>query len=201
MANDMTAGAKKLVERILLDAQSEADASVKEANEKAAEIREKGEKKLEKLKEEQSARVEETKTSILERSRTSAQLSARKSALTGRRKVIDDAFKATYAALGKMDDAKRGEILKAMLLQEADGGEAVFAGKFDKDTLKAMIADVNASLKAQGKAPLATEVGSADVEYGFLLKGDGYEKDCSFLALLRDIRASEESKVAAILFE
>ena len=40
----------------------------------------------------------------------------------------------------------------------------------------------------------------ADAEAGFLLLGDGYEKDCSMKAILRELRDAEETNVATILF-
>ena len=58
---------------------------------------------------------------------------------------------------------------------------------------------INAALKEKGKAPLTIGEG-ADVDGGFLLRGKGYEMNCSFEAMLSDFRQAEESGVAKILF-
>ena len=60
---------------------------------------------------------------------------------------------------------------------------------------------VNAALAQSNRAPLTIAPADADITGGFILKAAGYEKNCSFAAVLREVRAAEESAVAGILFE
>ena len=41
---------------------------------------------------------------------------------------------------------------------------------------------------------------SAGIDGGFILLGDGYEKDCSFQSLLATVRDEEETAVYQLLF-
>ena len=63
------------------------------------------------------------------------------------------------------------------------------------------LAELNAALAQSGRAPLTIAPADADITGGFILKAAGYEKNCSFAAVLREVRAAEESAVAGILFE
>ena len=200
MANGNTAGSQKLVDRIISDAMADAQATKAQADETCAAILAGGKEQAAKLAEKNAAQREAAVAGILERSRTNAELEARKNLLAERRQVIDEVFAAAYEKMCAMDDATRTAICKRMLLQEADGGESIKAAKADRALIEALLPEVNGALAAAGKAPIQAEIQDAEVAYGFVLVGDGYEKDCSFAAILRDARAQEETKVAGILF-
>lgn len=201
MANGNTAGTQKLVDRILSDAMADAQATKAQADETCRAILAGGKEQAAKLAEKNKAAREAAVAGILERSRTNAELEARKNLLAERRKVIDEAFAAAYEKMCALDADARVGICKKLLLEEADGGETVEAAAADRAALMALLPEINAALEAAGKAPLKEGAEAADVAYGFVLVGEGYEKDCSFEAILRDARAVEETKVAGILFD
>lgn len=201
MANGNTAGSQKLVDRILSDAMADAQATKAQADETCRAILAGGKEQAARLAEKNAAQREAAVAGILERSRTNAELEARKNLLAERRQVIDEVFAAAYEKMCALDEPARAAICKKLLLQEADGGETVKAAGADKALLAALLPEVNAALQEAGKAPLNAEIESGSVEYGFVLVGDGYEKDCSFQAILRDARALEETNVAGILFD
>ena len=59
---------------------------------------------------------------------------------------------------------------------------------------------VNQTLAQGGKAPLTMGDSRPGIQGGFFLVGASYELNCSFEALLRDLRETEVSKVADLLF-
>lgn len=197
MANDLNNGASKLKERILEAARADAAAVAAKAQEDCAEIAAKAQRQMEQNEQQYTKAQEEAVKAILERSRTNAELTARKEGLASRRALMDQAFDEAYRALCGQSGAERAALCKRLLLQEAEGGETVLAAKADYAALEPLVKEVSGQLKA----PLQIAEADTDVEYGFVLKGAGFEKDCSFAALLRDARALEETGVANILFD
>lgn len=200
MTNGTATGTEKLVERIISAAKEEAAAAKAAAEESCLAIKAAGEKRGAALAAEDAQKRTAAAQSILERSRTNAELEARKSALLMRRALIQDAFDQAYAALCALSDKERADICRSMLLREADGGETIHASKNDIKQIALLLPTIEADMLKAGKKPLLLSPNAADIDCGFILSGDGYEKDCSFAALLRDTRANEETRVASILF-
>lgn len=200
MANENNNGAAKLKQRILDAAHAEASEVAQKAAAERAEIQLKTERQLEQAEQLYASQREDAVKAIIERSRTNAELTARKEALAARREVIDRVFAEAYQSLCAMDDKSRAGLCRKLLLAEAEGGETVFASKNDAALLEGIINEISTEFKKSGKQPLQFSKEPVDIEYGFVLKGAAFEKDCSFHTLLRDARASEETGVAKILF-
>ncbi len=194
-------GAAKLIEKILSAANSDVSETRQKCEESIRTIRADGEKRLVKLQTEAKSQLQASVDGILERSRTNAELEARKKALEARRVVIDRAFDEAYAAICNLDDKARAEICCAMLINEAKNGETVVASKADQKELALLMPKVEAELIKAGKKPVKISMKTAPVAYGFVLEGSGYEIDCSFLSLMRDLRAAEETNIAKRLFD
>ena len=93
-----------------------------------------------------------------------------------------------------LDTEKRKSICKSMLLSQAEGGETVLPAAQDRAAVAALIA-------AMPDKKLTLASGTAAIDGGFILLGDGYEKDCSFRSLLSTIRDAEETAVYQLLFD
>lgn len=199
MANDLNKGAERLTARILEDARAEAQKSAQAAEAEASRIKELAAAEAEKVRAGLAAQAEVTAKDILERSRTNAQLDARKLALSAKRQVLDEAFKGALDKLKALDGQVRDGLIEALALKAAQGGETLCPSKADEERAKRLLERINSALAEKGKAPLTIGEG-ADVEGGFLLRGNGYEMNCSFEAMLSDFRQAEESGVAKILF-
>ncbi|MDL2217330.1 hypothetical protein LJC27_01560 [Christensenellaceae bacterium OttesenSCG-928-M15] len=202
MANEINNGAQKLVERILADARADAVKTAKEAEAACDELRTQADRENAQAMQELKKQREESVKAVIERSRTNAELFARKQALLKRRDVLDRVFEQAYEQLCALDEAKRMDVCAKMLLNEAEGAETIRPAAAERALLTAQLDALNASLAQNGVKPvtLAAE-DAAGLDHGFILVGDGYEKDCSFDALLRDARAVEDTNVAGILFD
>lgn len=187
-------GTNKLAERIVNDAQSEARAMLTEAEEIALGIRRESDKAVSARKAELLSQKENAVGSLISGYRTRASLDGKKDALGKKRVVIDTAFVHAYDALCALDAQTRKSICQNMLAMNAEGGEKVLPAEADRAGLVALIA-------AMPEKKLTLSGDSAAIDGGFILLGDGYEKDCSFRSLLATIRDAEETAVYRLLFD
>ena len=194
MASVTISGTNKLAERIVTDAQDEARAVLAEAQTAAQGILRESEKAVSVRKAELNSQKNNAVTSLVSGYQTRAMLDAKKGALRKKRVVIDSAFTLAYEAMLSLDTEKRKSICKSMLLSQAEGGETVLPAAQDRAAVAALIA-------AMPDKKLTLASGTAAIDGGFILLGDGYEKDCSFRSLLSTIRDAEETAVYQLLFD
>ena len=194
MASVTISGTNKLAERIVLDAQEGARAVLAEAEAAAQVTRRESEKTVSARKAELSSQKESAIKSLIGGYQTRAMLDAKKDALRKKRVVIDAAFSRAYDAMLSLGEQQRKNICANMLASQAEGGETVLPAAQDRAALAALI-----STMPEKKLTLAS--GSAAIDGGFILLGDGYEKDCSFRSLLSTVRDAEETAVYQLLFD
>lgn len=201
MANDLNNGAEKLVGRIIKDAEAQAADIAREAAAETEKIKELAGRSIREVTLEFEERAKNAAKGILERSRTNAELDSRKYALSAKRSVIDSAFDRALEELRALDGEKRDALIKARVISAAWGKEVIRPAGKDAERLRALLPAINAQLAKGGKEPLTLGDTAEDIKGGFLLIGEGYEINCSFEALLKDLREQEESSVAKLLFE
>ena len=200
MANN-NSGADALIGRILADAQAEADTALADADKEAERIALIAKDECFRIENETELKTKRLNDAAQEKSRTNAALDSRKYALKVKRALIDEAFALAAERMEQKSDAERSALIKALLIREAEGGETIIPAARDEANVKSVLAEVNAALAQSNRAPLTIAPADADITGGFILKAEGYEKNCSFAAVLREVRAAEESAVAGILFE
>ena len=194
MASVTISGTNKLAERIVLDAQEGARVVLAEAEAAAQVTRRESEKAVSARKAELASQKESAIKSLVGGYQTRAMLDAKKDALRKKRVVIDSAFSSAYEAMLSLDEQQRKSICANMLASQAEGGETVMPAAQDRAALAALI-----STMPEKKLTLAS--GTAAIDGGFILLGDGYEKDCSFRSLLSTVRDAEETAVYQLLFD
>ena len=200
MANN-NSGADALIGRILADAQAEADTALADADKEAERIALIAKDECFRTENETELKTKRLNDAAQEKSRTNAALDSRKYALKVKRALIDEAFALAAERMEQKSDAERSALIKALLIREAEGGETIIPAARDEANVKSVLAEVNAALAQSNRAPLTIAPADADIPGGFILTAAGYEKNCSFAAVLREVRAAEESAVAGILFE
>ena len=194
MASVTISGTNKLAERIVNDAQDDARAVLAEAETVAGGIYREGEKVIVARKAELTSQKETAVKSLISGYQTRATLDAKKDALRKKRVVIDSAFARAYDAMLSLGEQQRKSVCANMLASQAEGGETVLPAAQDRAALAALIA-------AMPEKKLTLASGSAAIDGGFILLGDGYEKDCSFRSLLSTVRDAEETAVYQLLFD
>ena len=199
MANGMN-NADKLLERILGDARGEAARMAAEAKAQAEGIEARAAQEAEAIGADAKARAQAAHKEALEHAETAAQLDARKQALAARRAVLEEAFAAALKELCAMEGEGREALLVKTAAAEADGGETLCPAKADEAAASAVVEKANAILAADGRKALTLGKVNDAIAGGFTLQSQGYEKDCSFEAMLREARDRLEGGVAKRLF-
>ena len=193
MATTTISGTNKLAERIVLDAQEDSRVAIAEAEAVALGIRRESDKAVASRKAELLSQQDSAVKSLISGYQTRASLDAKKDALRKKRVVIDAAFTRAYDAMLALDAETRKAICKNMLSAQAEGGETVLPAAADRAALVALI-----SAMPEKKLTIASD--TAKIDGGFILLGDGYEKNCSFKSLLDTVRGAEETAVYQLLF-
>lgn len=201
MAND-TNGLDALVERIISDARSDAEKTLKLAAEQSDDIRRGAEKEAASVRLDGERKRLAAQNAVLERSRTNARLDGRKLMLKKKRELLDAVFDDAYGRFKAMDGDKRRAFLLGLLIREAAGGETVIAAGRDRELICSFMDEVNNALAKASKEPLklSDEVLEA-CDGGFMLASEKYDKDCTFSAMLENVRTKYEGEAARLLFE
>lgn len=200
MANGIN-NADKLLARILDDAKAEAAKIEAVAAAEVEAIAAKAEKEAAAITADAEKKADAARHDTIAHAETAAKLEARKQALGARRAVLDEAFEAALEKLCAMEGEARTALNVKMLLREAAGGERVVFAAAEEPFSGAVLEEANRALAAAGRKALVPGGRDADIRGGFRLLGGGYEKDCSFEAMLREARDRLEGGVAKLLFE
>ena len=184
--------AANLIDRILADAKEAADRILADAEASISGIRESRDTEIAKKAEQVDKERQQQIGVILNGCRTRAELDGRKETLRAKRTLLDGVFTEVYHRMLALSNEKREALFRSILEKEAKANDVVAPAKVDRGVLKATIARLPFSVKLSEK--------DAEAEAGFVLYGDGYEKDCSMKAILRELRDAEETNVAKILF-
>ncbi len=194
MATISISGTNKLAERIIGEAEADAHKTHEAAEETIRSIRAESEKAVSDKRNDLESKREAEKQSLLDGFKTRTELDGRKNALSKKRAVIDDVFSRAYTSVLALDEESRTKICETMLREEAEGGETVLPAKTDRKGIASVLANMS-----DRKLTLSDK--DADIEGGFLLVSESYEKDCSFRSLMSTVRSDEETNVAKMLFD
>lgn len=196
-----TMNAQPILDKILSDAREAASRTLKEAQAKAEDMRKQSDEALEAQRAEVTRRTQRDAVEQEERMLRMAQLEERKALLAAKRALIDEAFSKAHAKLKAMPAPDARAYHLALIAATAQGGEELLVGPaapawYDD----AFLAEANAQLKKDGKAPITKGAEKQAVNGGFLLRKDGLELNCTYEALLKTRRVALEGEVAAMLF-
>ncbi len=197
-------GALSIKERIIEDAEKEANRIIEDAQKKAADIiadkeREAEEKRQATLKKSEVLGEEQRRKML-----SAANMDIRKHELSVKLKLIDETFEHVLEDVRNMSDDEYEELLLNMLLGSSLKGteQVVFPRESGRISRHKIIKQLNRRLKAEGKPgkiEVATDAG--DFEFGFIIRSGGVEMNNSLEAILNTMREEIEPEVAAILFE
>lgn len=184
--------ADNLITRILSEAGETASEIRREAEASCSKIAEQCNEKIADLHAQQERERVRTAQSIVDGYRIRAELDGRKEALADKRSVLDHAFELVYNELVGLDETRRSALYLRLLNTEAKSGDRVSPAPSDR----------MAVLSAISGLPFEVVVSDTDAEIdgGFILYGNGYEKNCSLRSVLNELREAEETNVAKILF-
>ncbi len=196
------AGAEKLIEKILGDAQRDAESYWNDAEEKKKVMRDKLNKDIEKRKAEISRLADETVRENKKRLAAVYDLEYRKQLLAAKQEIMGEAKALAMQKLTGLPDDQYVSLLKQRLFACAVSGTGgIIVSKSETRIGQPFIDDVNKTLKAKygrGEIKLLTEKRS--FAGGFVYVDGGLEIDMSLEALLGEAWQQSETDVAAALF-
>ena len=108
--------------------------------------------------------------------------------------LIDSVFDRAYEALCALNPQRRSELCASLLRAETESGETIIPAAADRAVIEKILSDMN-------RYDLTLSDENAPIDGGFLLVGKSYEKDCSFHAILDELRDKEETAVSKLLFD
>lgn len=183
-----------IVERILSDANAEAQAIVAEAEKRAAEVVSKAEARANEQKAETKKECEDRAKSIAEGKAATARLDSAKILLSEKRRVIDTVYERALQKLLALSEKDSLSLTEKLLEAYAgEGDEVIFAETF-------AYADKAAALPVFKEKKLVLSLERAKIDGGFLLKSASSDRDVSYGALIIADREEYQAELAATLF-
>ncbi len=181
-----------IIERILSDAQMQAEEIKKHADQRASAVVEEGKQEAEKYFEKQKKRLEDKYNQEKEHAVLNRRLQQRKQILEARQKWMDAAFEAAYKKLVKQPFADYRELMKKLILRVTATKDetVVFGAKGEDKELKKLIDELNS--EAKSSFTLSKERGG--FSWGFILRRGKIETSMSIDSLFRYKRNDLEQK-------
>lgn len=196
------AGAEKLIEKIIGDAQRDAESCWQDAEEKKKALREKTAKDIEKRKAEIDRMADSAVRENKKRLSAVYDLEYRKQLLCAKQEVMAEAKALAMQKLLELSDGDYLSLLKQRLIGcAANGAGGVIISKTETRIGQKFVDDVNKALKAGGGAGSVRLLAEKrDMAGGFVYADGGLEIDMSLEALLNEAWQQSETEVAAVLF-
>lgn len=192
-------GMERIRESILAEARTQAEAIIKEAEDKVKEMEIQAEKRAEELTKNRLERAEVEAQEAQKRMLSMAELELKKQSLEAKQSIIDQAFDKALVKLNNLPEEKYAAmIVSALGSVGIKGGEELIVPPQDREKFqKGLLKKVNDKLGFELK--LSDE--DRGIQGGFIVKVDGVEINNSFETLLRMEREKVESEIADILFQ
>lgn len=194
--------ANAIQEKILSDARTSASDIMRDANEKAARLRDAAEKRMAAAHSRLMMQASEDAEAARLRMERMEELEERKRLLSDKCALIDEAFAQALDKLEAMPPQQARAFLMTEAAAVSDGDETVILGSKNPSWFDdKFLADLNTLLQKQGK-PGQLTLGNEkrDGETGLILEKNGMEISCTFASLLDSRRLDMEADIAAILF-
>ncbi|HOC08173.1 MAG: hypothetical protein GXY97_05775 [Clostridiales bacterium] len=192
-------GMERIRESILAEARTQAEAIIKEAEDKVKEMEIQAEKRAEELTKNRLERAEVEAQEAQKRMLSMAELELKKQSLEAKQSIIDQAFDKALVKLNNLPEEKYAAmIVSALGSVGIKGGEELIVPPQDREKFqKGLLKKINDKLGFELK--LSDE--DRGIQGGFIVKVDGVEINNSFETLLRMEREKVESEIADILFQ
>jgi V/A-type H+-transporting ATPase subunit E len=194
--------AEQVVEKILADANAEADKIKKEAEEKEAAEQARLNEQLDEYKKQTEILAkkagEDEKSHIL----AAARMNIAKQFLAEKRKILDEVFEQARQQLQNLPDEEYRALIKKLILDAVEtGDEDVVIDTKEKRIDREFIKKINSELGSGKKGDLKLSDQKQDIGAGFILKRGKIKTNVSIGVLLDQARKELEIELAKDLFE
>lgn len=195
---------KDINEKIISDAQIQADKIFTQAEDKAKEIIKKGKEEADNIKNIALDKINQER--LLKKSKilTEANLEARKTILLEKQKIMEGAFNKALESILKLDDKDYRNFIKKLILDNIEkGDETIFIASSDKNKIsKDFIEGINKKLETKGKkGELKLSTSYLPIKGGVIIGSGKVRKNISLELLLKKVREESEIEICKYLFD
>lgn len=192
-------GIEKITARIETDAKAEVAAILREAEEKAAAIREQYKVQAAAQAKADEAEGREAAKRQAERLESAANMEAKKRLLAAKQACLNEAFDKAQAQLLALPDGEYADLLAKMAVKASKTGrEEILLSARDLKRVGAQVVEKANALKKGAALTLSKE--TREMVGGLTLRDGNVEVNCAFETQLRVLREEMAAQVAGILF-
>ncbi len=195
--------AEQVIEKILSDAEAEAEKIIKQKEEQIASEQKAFDKKLSEYEKETDSlakkAADEKKTHLL----AEARMKLAKELLAEKRKIIDGLFEDAKKLLEKLPDEEYKNLMTKLMLKAVQtGSEEVIVDKNETRINAVFISRINDTLQKKGgkKTELKLSDEKQDINAGFILKRGKIKTNASVNVILEEAKRDLEIELAKDLF-
>jgi len=193
--------AEKVTEKILAEAEAEAQKIKSQAEQKQADEKAKLDEQLTEFKKQTKVLAEKAAEDEKSHILAAARMVLAKQLLAEKRKILDEVFEKARQQLKKLPDDKFQKLIAKLMLEAVEtGDEEVIIDKKENRIDQQLIDKVNEQLSSDKKTDLKLSDEKQDIGGGFILKRDKIKTNVTFDVLLNNARKELEIELAKELF-
>jgi V/A-type H+-transporting ATPase subunit E len=193
--------ADKVTEKILAEANAEAQKIKNQAEQNQAAEQKKLDEQLSEFKKQTKVLADKAATDEKYHILAAARMALAKQLLTEKRKILDDVFQQTHKQLQKLPDDQYKKLMAKLMLEAVEtGDEEVIVDKKEKRIDQQLIDKVNEKLSSDKKGNLKLSDEKQDIGDGFILRRDRIKTNVTFDVLMNNARKNLEIELAKKLF-
>ncbi len=194
--------AQQVIEKILADANAEAEKIQNEAKEKQDAEQKKLDEQLKEYKKQTELLAQKSADDEKSHILAAARMKIAKEFLANKRKILDEIFQQSQRRLQTLPDQDyRNLITKLMLDAVETGDEEVIVDKNENRINQDFINQINEELSSNGKGNLKLSDKRQNIAAGFILNRGKIKTNVSINVLLNQTRKELEIKLAKQLFD
>ena len=184
-------GQQAIIEKIINDANEAAAKTLENARARVNELNEASERRIATAKEAAMSAAAVKADEQYARALNMATLEERKSLLAVKREVMDEAFEKALEKLVQNSRANKAKLFESILRKNATPGDTVVCMPDEASVFSKAMLD---------RCGVVLETGDIGASGGFIIKCKGGQIDCSYEALIENIRQDLEPQIAKLLF-
>lgn len=194
--------AEDVVQKILSEAQAEADRILSEAKEKVAIDESSLESTLADYRKESETLAAAAGAEKKSRMLATARMELRKESLTCSQELLEEVFKKAEAQIVGMEDDGYCQLMESLMVKAVEtGSEEVVVGNEESRIDNGFIKQINRKLGPGFKGNLQLAQDRVDIGGGFILRRGKVQTNVSIEVLISQARQELEIELAASLFE
>ena len=192
---------EQVVEKILSEAQAEADKIKSEAQDKAAAQEAELAAKLENFRKETETLAQKASQEKTRRMLAAARMDMRKELLSCKVALLNEVFDKAREKIKELPEEQYHEFVESLMHKAVESGdEEVVIGAKDGRLSNGLIKSINRKLGPGFKGNLQLSSDTADIDGGFILRRGNIQVNVSVGVLLAEAKEQMEIELAAELF-